>query len=280
MSMLVFGRSGQVGSALARLAQGARFLGRDAADLANPSACAAAILEARPSVVINAAAYTAVDRAEEEEALAQIINGEAPGEMARACAELDIPFLHISTDYVFDGSGDRPWSPIDPTAPVNAYGRSKATGEAAVRAAGGRHAILRTSWVFSAPGSNFVTTMLRLSESRDALNIVEDQIGGPTPAPAIAEALLEMAGSMVRGQGGGTYHFAGAPATSWKGFAEEIFAAADRQVSVTGIPTKDYPTPAKRPLNSRLDCSAIETDFGIRPPDWRVALHDVVKELI
>lgn len=254
-------------------------MSRDAADLANPSACAAAILEARPSVVINAAAYTAVDRAEENEDLAQIINDEAPGEMARACAELDIPFLHISTDYVFDGSGDRPWSPTDPTAPVNAYGRSKAAGEAAVRAAEGRHAILRTSWVFSATGSNFVTTMLRLSESRDALNIVEDQIGGPTPALAIAEALLEMAGSMVRGQAGGTYHFAGAPAKSWKGFAEAIFAAADRQVSVTGIPTKDYPTPAKRPLNSRLDCSALEADFGIRPPDWRVALHDVVKEL-
>lgn len=279
MSLLVFGRSGQLGTALSKIAQDAKFLGRDQAELSDPAACAAAIHTARPSAVINAAAFTAVDRAEEEEALAHVINGAAPGAMARACADLDIPFLHVSTDYVFDGSGERSWRPQDAVAPLNAYGRSKAAGEAEVRAAGGRHAILRTSWVFSATGTNFVTTMLRLSESRDALNIVEDQIGGPTPAMAIAETLLDMASTMRAGQGGGTYHYAGTPATSWKCFARETFFAAQRRVTVTGIPTADYPTPALRPLNSRLDCGALETDFGISPPDWRAALNDIVKEL-
>lgn len=279
MSLLVFGRSGQVGTALSKIAQDAYFLSRDQADLSDPTTCTTAIHTVRPSAVINAAAFTAVDRAEEEEALANIINGSAPGAMARACADLDIPFLHISTDYVFDGSGERPWRPEDNIAPLNAYGRSKAAGEAEVRAAGGRYAILRTSWVFSTIGKNFVTTMLRLGETHYALNIVDDQFGGPTPAMAIAETLLHMAGAMSAGQGGGTYHYAGTPVTSWKCFARETFAAAQRRVNVSGISTEDYPTPALRPLNSRLDCNALEADFGITPPDWRAALNDVVKEL-
>ncbi|MCZ4368496.1 dTDP-4-dehydrorhamnose reductase [Sulfitobacter dubius] len=279
MSLLVFGATGQLAVALRSLAYDAQFLDRAAADLTHPEACAAVIRATLPSAVINAAAYTGVDRAEEEEALARLINAEAPGAMARACAELDIPFLHVSTDYVFDGSGHSPWRPDDPIAPINAYGRSKADGEAAVRAAGGPHAILRTSWVFSATGRNFVTTMLQLSERRDVLKVVDDQIGGPTPALSIAETLLQMAGAMKAGQGGGTYHYAGAPATSWKCFARETFATADRAVEVVGIPTSGYPTPAKRPLNSRLDCSALQRDFGISPPDWRLALEDIVKEL-
>tara|TARA_R110002012_G_scaffold47399_1_gene124232 strand:+ start:41763 stop:42605 length:843 start_codon:yes stop_codon:yes gene_type:complete len=279
MSLLVFGRSGQVGTALSKIAQNAYFLSRDQADLSDPTACAAAIYIARPSAVINAAAFTAVDRAEKEAALAHIVNGAAPGAMARACADLDIPFLHLSTDYVFDGSGKRPWRPKDNIAPLNAYGRSKAAGEAEVRAAGSRCAILRTSWVFSTTGTNFVTTMLRLSQTRDALNVVDDQFGGPTPAMAIAETLLHMAGAMRAGQRGDIYHYAGTPVTSWKCFARETFAAAQRRVSVYGISTDDYPTPTLRPLNSRLDCSALEADFGITPPDWRAALNDVVKEL-
>lgn len=279
MSLLVFGRTGQLAEALHRIAHDAEFLDRETADLANPIACVDAIRAARPSAVINAAAYTAVDRAEKEEALAHVVNGDAPGAMARTCAELGIPFLHVSTDYVFDGSGECPWRPEDTIAPLNAYGRSKAAGEAAVRAAGGQHAILRTSWVFSATGSNFVSTMLRLSESRDALSVVDNQVGGPTPALAIAEALLEMASGIGQGHKGGTYHFAGAPVTSWKGFAEEIFAAANRRVAVSGIPTTDYPTPAQRPLNSRLDCTSLKSEFGITPPDWRAALNDIVKEL-
>ncbi|MEM5544743.1 dTDP-4-dehydrorhamnose reductase [Sulfitobacter sp. AS92] len=279
MSLLVFGSTGQLAVALRKRSDDARFLDRAAADLADPEACAAVIRATRPSAVINAAAYTAVDRAEEEEVLATRINAEAPGAMARACADLEIPFLHVSTDYVFDGSGQSPWRPDDPIAPINAYGRSKAAGEAAVRAAGGSHAILRTSWVFSATGKNFVTTMLQLSERRDALKVVDDQIGGPTPALSIAETLLQMAGVMKAGQAGGTYHYAGAPATSWKCFARETFTTADRAVDVAGIPTSSYPTPAKRPLNSRLDCSTLQKDFGISPPDWRLALKDIVKEL-
>ena len=279
MSLLVFGSTGQLAVALRKRSDDAQFLDRAAADLADPEACAAVIRATRPSAVINAAAYTAVDRAEEEEVLATRINAEAPGAMARACADLEIPFLHVSTDYVFDGSGQSPWRPDDPIAPINAYGRSKAAGEAAVRAAGGSHAILRTSWVFSATGKNFVATMLQLSERRDALKVVDDQIGGPTPALSIAETLLQMAGAMKAGQAGGTYHYAGAPATSWRCFARETFTTADRAVDVAGIPTSSYPTPAKRPLNSRLDCSTLQKDFGISPPDWRLALKDIVKEL-
>lgn len=277
---LVFGRSGQVARELAALAPGARFLGRAEADLSDPAACAAQIMALRPAVVINAAAYTAVDKAEEEEALATVVNGEAPGAMARACAELGIPFLHISTDYVFDGQGDQPRGADDPMAPLNAYGRSKRAGEVAVAESGADYAVLRTSWVFSAHGNNFVKTMLRLSETRDRLTVVGDQIGGPTPARAIAAALLLLAGQMQAGRKSrGLYHFAGQPATSWAGFAREVFQQAGRATEVSDIPTSDYPTPAVRPLNSRLDCAGLETDFGIEAPDWTQGLAEVLKDL-
>lgn len=280
MTILVFGKTGQVATELARLSPDAIFLGRDEADLSDPGACAAAIAEAAPSAVINAAAWTAVDRAEAEEEAAAIVNGDAPGAMARACAGSGIPFVHISTDYVFGGQGTHAWSPGDATGPLGAYGRTKLAGEAAVRAAGGTHAILRTSWVFSAHGANFVKTMLRLSETRDALKVVDDQIGGPTPADAIAAACLTIAGRLAQDPGpSGTYHFGGAPEVSWKDFACEIFARAGRQVTVTGIPTADYPTPAVRPLNSRLDCSATEAAFGIPRPDWREGLDRVLADL-
>ena len=278
MKILVFGKSGQVATELQAQAD-VIALGRDQADLSTPDACVGAIRAHAPDAVINAAAYTNVDKAEEVEALATVINGDAPGAMARACAELGIPFLHISTDYVFDGSGQAPWKPSDAVAPLGAYGRSKLAGERVVASAGGDWAILRTSWVFSAHGSNFVKTMLRLSETRDALNVVDDQIGGPTPASAIASALLTMARAMTAGQAGGLYHFAGLPPTSWRRFADCVFSLASRDVAVTGIPSSDYPTPARRPLNSRLDCSGLETDFGISQPDWKTALAGIVKEL-
>lgn len=278
MSILVFGKTGQVAHALQQRAD-VIALGRDAADLTDPAACGDAIRARRPDAVINAAAYTAVDRAEDERELAQAVNADAPGAMATACAELNIPLLHISTDYVFDGSGTDPW-PVDaPIAPLGVYGSSKADGEAAVRAAGSAHVILRTSWVFSDHGTNFVRTMLRLSETRDTLSVVDDQIGGPTPAGRIAEALLLMARAMREGQEGGTYHFAGAPAVSWKDFATEIFRLAGRDVTVTGIPTADYPTKAARPLNSRLDCAPLLKDFGIAPPDWRTDLAEIIRRL-
>ncbi|WP_299964590.1 dTDP-4-dehydrorhamnose reductase [uncultured Roseobacter sp.] len=279
--LLVFGRTGQVATELALRRPDAVFLTHAAADLSDPEACAAALREHRPAAVINAAAYTAVDRAEEEEALATVINGDAPGAMAQACADLDIPLVQISTDYVFDGSGTRPFSTEDATGPLGAYGRSKLAGEEAVRQAGGTHAILRTSWVFSAHGNNFLKTMLRLAQTRDRLNVVADQIGGPTPAAGIAEACLTMIESLSEDPGKtGTYHYSGAPDVSWAGFAREIFAAAGQEVTVEDIPTAEYPTPAARPLNSRLECAGLDAQFGIGRPDWRAATRDILKGLI
>lgn len=279
MTLLVFGRSGQVATELQARAD-VLALGRDRADLADPGACADAIRRTRPEAVINAAAYTAVDRAESEEDLATLINGDAPAAMARACADLDIPFVHISTDYVFDGTGDAPW-PIDaPTGPLGAYGRSKLKGEEGVRAAGGTHAILRTSWVVSAHGGNFVKTMLRLGAERDRLTIVADQVGGPTAAGDIAEACLSIAAQLRDDPAkSGTYHFAGAPDVSWADFAREIFAQADLPCAVEDIPTSAYPTPARRPSNSRMDCSTLESAFGISRPDWRESLSLILKDL-
>jgi dTDP-4-dehydrorhamnose reductase len=197
MRTLVFGRTGQVATELVRQAE-VTALGRDAANLADPDICAAAIRAHAPEAVINAAAYTAVDRAEEEEeeALATAINGDAPAAMARACAEAGIPLVHISTDYVFDGTGTAPWRPDAPTSPSGAYGRSKLAGEEGVRGAGGVYAILRTSWVFSAHGTNFVKTMLRVGPARGRLRVVDDQVGGPTPAADIASACLRVARSL------------------------------------------------------------------------------------
>jgi len=277
--ILVFGKTGQVATELQRLGDVVA-LGRDQADLSNPAACADAIREYAPRAVINAAAYTAVDRVEKEEALATIINGDAPTAMAQACAELDIPLIHISTDYVFGGTGDAPWQPDDPTAPQNAYGRSKLAGEIGIRNSGAVHAILRTSWVVSAHGANFVKTMLRLSDTRDALNIVADQIGGPTPARDIAAACLQMAEQLIADLSkSGTYHYSGGPDVSWADFARAIFEQAGKAVAVTPIPTTDYPTPAKRPLNSRMDCGATQQAFGIPRPDWRDELNTILQDL-
>ncbi|MEM6478677.1 MAG: dTDP-4-dehydrorhamnose reductase [Pseudomonadota bacterium] len=279
MTILVFGKTGQVATELGRLG-GVRLLGRADADLSDPDACRRAILTARPRAVINAAAYTAVDRAEADEEEVTRVNHLSPGAMARSCAELDIPFVHISTDYVFSGEGSAPWKPADPANPKGAYGRSKQAGEDAVRAAGGCHAILRTSWVFSAHGGNFVKTMLRLSETRDQLSVVSDQIGGPTPAKAIASACLSIAEQLMEDPAkSGTYHFSGAPDVSWHDFARAIFKHAKRAIDLAPIPTSDYPTPAARPLNSRLDCGTTDTAFAIKRPDWEAALKDVLAEL-
>ena len=279
MSILVFGKTGQVARELARHT-GVTCLDRVAVDLAEPGACAAAIRAARPKAVINAAAYTAVDRAEEDEALATAINGAAPGEMALECATLGVPFVSISTDYVFSGSGETPWTPEDATGPLGAYGRSKLAGEQAIVAAGGASAILRTSWVVSCHGNNFVKTMLRLGRARDRLTIVGDQIGGPTPARDIAAACLEMAGQLGRDKGkAGLYHFAGKPDASWAGFAREIFAQAGIECTVEDIPSSAYPTPAQRPLNSRLECSSLGAVFGIGRPDWQAGLRDILNDL-
>lgn len=280
MKLLVFGKTGQVARELQRIAPDATYLGREEADLMDPAACAAAIAAHEADAIINAAAWTAVDRAETEEAAATVVNGDAPAAMAQAAAAKGIPFLHISTDYVFDGTGNQPFTPDHPTGPLGAYGRSKLKGEEGVRAAGGKHLILRSSWVVSAHGANFVKTMLRLGRERESLNVVADQIGGPTPASAIAQALLTAARAMCDGAPGGTHHFSGAPDTSWAGFARAIMAEADLPCRINDIPSSEYPTPARRPLNSRLDCSAFTKAFGIPRPDWREGLRAIVKELI
>ena len=277
--LLVFGQTGQVARELATCAD-TLCLSRAEADLSDPGACAEAIRAHAPRAVINAAAYTAVDKAEEEEALATTINAAAPAAMAAACADLGIPLVQISTDYVFDGAGTAPWRPGDPVAPLGAYGRSKLAGEQGVRAAGGAYAVLRTSWVVSAHGNNFIKTMLRLGKTRETLSVVADQVGGPTPARAIAAACVEVAEILVsEPDKRGVYHFSGAPDVSWAGFAREIFAQAGLPCAVTEIPTADYPTPAARPLNSRLDCTDLETVFGLSRPDWRAGLAEILKEL-
>ena len=280
MTLLIFGKTGQVAQELARRAPDAEFAGRAAADLTDPAACAALIRRMRPGAVINAAAYTAVDKAESDAATAHLVNADAPAAMALACAELGIPFVHISTDYVFDGTGTTARAEDAPTAPLGVYGQTKLDGERAVAASGAQYAIMRTSWVFSAHGNNFVKTMRRLGAERDRLTIVADQIGGPTAAADIAAAALSMANTMTAdATKGGIYHFAGAPDVSWADFAREIFAQSGLTPEVVDIPSSDYPTPARRPLNSRLDCAAITRDFGVARPDWRVSLQDVIKEL-
>lgn len=279
MKLLVFGKTGQLASELQRLAK-VTALGRAQVNLEQPEACAAAILSFRPDAIINAAAYTAVDQAETDETRATIINADAPSAMAQAASKLGVPLVHISTDYVFDGSGTLPHLPDAAPGPINAYGRSKLAGENRIRALQTPHAILRTSWVFSAHGNNFVKTMLRLAQSRDALSVVQDQIGGPTSAADIAAACLEIAKQLCDAPDkSGTYHFTGAPAVSWANFAREIFAQAGQDITVTGIASRDYPTPAPRPLNSRLDCSSLFQTFNIPQPDWRHGLRQMLYDM-
>ena len=283
MTILVFGKTGQVARSLAALEASAsaplRFLGREDADLTEPARCAAMIEAHKPVAVINAAAWTAVDAAEAAEAEATVVNGEAPGAMAGACARLGIPFLHISSDYVFDGSGTTPWVPASPVAPFGAYGRSKAAGERLIQASGARALILRTSWVFSPFGANFVKTMLRLGAERERLSVVDDQVGGPTSADAIARALFMLTEALLDGHPGGLYHFAGAPPVSWAGFAAAIMEGAGLSCIIDPIPSEAYPTPAPRPRNSRLACEALLSDFGIPQPDWREDLRSVLTAL-
>jgi dTDP-4-dehydrorhamnose reductase len=279
MKILVFGKTGQVATELALLPDTV-CIGRETADLSTPAVCAAAIHDHKPSAVINAAAYTAVDRAEEDEATALRVNGDSPAAMARACADLGIPFVQISTDYVFDGGGDKPWATDAPTGPLGAYGRTKLAGELGVQAAGGTYAILRTSWVVSAHGNNFVKTMLRLGAERDGLNVVNDQIGGPTGARDIAVACHNIALQLAAdSKKSGIYHFSGGPDCSWADFARAIFVRAGLQCSVSDIPSSQYPTPAVRPHNSRLDCTSTTTVFGITRPEWANTVTQILTEL-
>jgi dTDP-4-dehydrorhamnose reductase len=288
VKLLVTGRTGQVGHELARLAwpSGWRLAAFDHAglDITRREAVFAAVAEERPDLVINAAAYTAVDRAESETEAAWAGNAEGPGHLAAACQEAGIPLLHISTDYVFDGSKSGPYREDDPVNPIGAYGRSKEAGERAVRAALTEHMILRTAWVYGAHGNNFVKTMLRLAGERPVLRVVADQHGAPTSAADIAGAIAAVARQIASGNARwGTYHFTGSGATTWHGFAEAVFAEAapyrGPPPRVEPIATADYPTPAQRPANSVLDCTRIAQDFGIVPRPWRAALAEMIREI-
>lgn len=287
MRLLIFGRTGQVAAELRRAA-GPDLeivsLDRDAADLRDPQACADCVDAIPADAVINAAAFTAVDRAEAEEALAMVVNAEAPGAMARAAARRGAPFLHLSSDYVFDGAGARPWREDDPVGPLNAYGRTKLAGERAVAAAEGQHVILRVSWVHAGHGRNFVRSMLAAGAGRDRVRVVNDQRGGPTPAAAVAAALIAAARACAQGRGaGGTFHFSGAPTVSWAGFAAAIFdeerAQGRAAPTVDAIASADWPTPARRPLNGALDCASIAAAYGLAQPDWRATLPGIVAAL-
>jgi dTDP-4-dehydrorhamnose reductase len=277
--ILVFGKTGQVAREL-KTHKDVIALGRDEADLSTPTLCAEVISCYKPRAVINAAAYTAVDTAESEEKLANTINGDAPGAIASVCADLDIPLVSISTDYVFDGSGTTPWSVTDTPNPQNAYGRSKLKGEQAINASGCVHAIIRTSWVVSAHSNNFVKTMRRLSATQDRITVVDDQIGGPTCARDIAQTCISIAEQLIQDpRKSGIYHYGGQPDVSWCQFANAIFEQMDCKTIASPIATIEYPRPAKRPLNSRLDCAHTQKTFGIARPFWRDGLEEVLRDL-
>ncbi|WP_422923221.1 dTDP-4-dehydrorhamnose reductase [Singulisphaera sp. PoT] len=263
-------------------------IGRPEFDLTAPAGAAEALAAAKVDAVVSAAAYTAVDKAESERDLAFAVNAEGAGAIAKAAAELGIPIVHISTDYVFDGEKSSPWVETDPVAPLGVYGASKLAGEEAVLASGARAAVLRVAWVFSPFGANFVKTMLRLAESRDQLGVVADQIGAPTSALDIADGILTVARNLVDNPGdeclAGVFHMgAGGPDASWADFAEAIFAGSEarggKRPVVNRIGTADYPTPARRPKQSRLESSKIAKIHHVTLKDWRSSLEVVLDRL-
>ncbi|MGY0834715.1 dTDP-4-dehydrorhamnose reductase [Azospirillum argentinense] len=301
MKVLILGTSGQVGTELMRAAwpQGTELVGlaRPDVDMARPETVEAAVAAHAPDLVVNATAYTAVDKAESDQETAFAVNRDGPARLAASCAACGIPLIHISTDYVFDGTKPAPYAEDDPVAPLGVYGASKEAGEAAVRAALPQHVILRTSWVYAAHGANFVKTMLRFGREREEMRVVADQHGAPTAAADIAAAIVTIAERIAAGSGAdgvptgvpgdipwGTYHFTGAGETTWHGFAERIFqrleAATGRRPRLQAITTADYPTPARRPANSRLDCARIRSAFGIEAPRWEDSLDRVLDELL
>lgn len=295
MRLLIAGWQGQLARALVEIAPGAPDIealavGRPALDLCEPASITRAMTDFRPDVIINTAAYTAVDKAESEPDAAFALNRDGPRLLAEAAHKRGAILIHVSTDYVFDGAKPAPYVEDDPTGPLGVYGRSKLEGEMAVRKAHPQHVILRTSWVHSAVGTNFVRTMLRVAGERKLVRVVDDQTGCPTYAPHLAAALLDVA-RRVTGQGAGpgkaawgTYHAAGGGAVTWCGLAREVFRVSGSLggpvAEVEAISTAEYPTPARRPVNSRLDCSRLERTFGIRLPDWRSGVAEGVGRLI
>ena len=281
--VLVIGKAGQVAQALSRGAIKSaltyRFAGRTDVDLADPFSLRSGIERTNPQLVINAAAYTAVDKAETESTEAYAVNADGPRELAMICAERDIPLIHLSTDYVFDGTKRAPYLPSDPTNPINVYGASKLAGEKAVRDLAPKHVILRLAWVYSETGRNFVNTMLRLAKAGGELRVVDDQIGQPSYATDIAAAIDKIATRLMlspEDNPWGTYHLTNSGETTWFGFAQEIFETGSRFVQprplIAPVGTDSYPTPARRPMYSVLDTAGTSERFDISMPDWRDAL--------
>ena len=292
MKLLLLGGNGQVGRELRRslaplgelvVATREGGAGDAAADFDAPESLAALVAGSAPDVVVNAAAYTAVDQAETDREAAFRVNAEAPAALARACAGRGALLVHYSTDYVFDGNATRPYREDDRTAPLGVYGESKLAGEEAIRASGARHAILRTAWVYASHGRNFLLTMLRLANERDELRVVADQIGAPTPAAWIADATADLIRRGVAESG--TWHLVTSGQVSWHGFASAIMEDAhalgllERMPTVVPITTAEFPTPARRPAYSVLDTTRLHDDFGIVPPAWRDELRATLREI-
>ncbi len=292
MKILLLGRNGQVGwelqRALAPLGP-LTALGREpqsslTGDLSDIDGLVKTVRTVQPDIIVNAAAYTAVDKAETEQALARRINAEAPGALAAEAKKTGAVLIHYSTDYVFDGSGSTPWRETDATAPLNAYGAGKLDGENAIVSSGCRHLILRTSWVYAARGANFARTMLRLARERDTLNVVSDQHGTPTGAELIADATAHA----LRKNGEGLYHMVAGGETTWYDYARFAIGLAQRRGialkagpdAVKAIPTSAYPLPATRPLNSRLDTTTFQRDFGLVLPAWQAGVERAVTEIL
>jgi len=303
MRILLFGRTGQVGWELQRALQPlGQVVALDtrstphAADFRDPESLAATVEAVRPDVIVNASAYTAVDKAESEPDVARAVNALAPGVLARAAALHGAWLLHYSTDYVFDGSGDAPWREGDATGPLSVYGRTKLEGEDEIRGSGCRHLILRTSWVYAARGGNFAKTMLRLAAERDLLKVIADQVGAPTGAELLADVSAHLLRTVTRADAlpheavayPGTYHLAASGFTSWHGYASFVIENARRRGrpilvapdAVRPIPTSEYPTPARRPLNSRLDTSLLQQRFGLHLPHWQVGVGRLLDEIL
>ena len=288
--ILLLGAGGQLGMQLRKSLTGKTdliALTRAEVDLTDADAVRKAVQYASPEIVINAAAYTAVDRAESEPELAHKINAFAPGILAEEMTRIGGWLLHYSTDYVFDGSGSKPWLETDPNGPLGVYGKTKLDGELAIAATGCRHITMRTSWVYAAEGKNFLHTMLRLGREKERMTIVDDQIGAPTSAEAITDASMSVLAALPALENyatvSGTYHLACRGETSWYGFAAAIFSAfASRQKppELLPIPTESYPTPAKRPKNSRLNCDKFHQQFAFTMPDWQDALQQVSQTLL
>ena len=292
-TILLLGKNGQVGWELQRsLAPLGRVVALDRAstahcgDLSQLDALAETVRQVRPNVIVNAAAHTAVDKAESEPELARTLNALAPAVLAQEAQKLGAWLLHYSTDYVFDGSGDQPWREDDATGPLNTYGRTKLEGEQLIAQHCERHLILRTSWVYAARGGNFAKTMLRLAQERERLTVINDQIGAPTGADLLADVSAHLIRQVSRtDHSAGVYHLTASGSTSWHGYAEHVIAAArgKRPLSVTEIapvPTSAFPTPARRPANSRLDTTRLQTTFGLTLPPWQQGVDRMLAEIL